>query len=103
MKKTDLAYTAGIIDGEGGHRMTTEFISGECICPAPMMSEIDRQKLISEMRKSIYTNKCIIDKEWRVRNPVFDKKGEKTTTKVRIRPARTIDEVEFIIKELTLG
>jgi len=82
--------------------MTTEFISGECICPAPMMPEIDRQKRVSEMRKSIYANKCVIEKEWRVHNPVFDSKGEKTTTKFRIRPARTIDEVEFIVKELDL-
>ena len=82
--------------------MTTEFISGECICPAPMISEIDRQNRVAEMRKSIYANKCVIDKEWRVHNPVFDKKGEKTTTKFRIRPARTIDEIEFIVKELGL-
>lgn len=78
-------------------------ISAECICPAPMMTEIDRQKRVADMRKSIYVNKCVIEKEWRVHNPVFDKKGEKTTTMFRIRPARTMDELEFIVKELGLG
>ena len=82
--------------------MNSEFLSAECICPAPMMSEIDRQKRLAEMRKSIYMNQCVIEKEWRVRNPVFDKRGEKTTTKFLIRPARTIDEMEFIVKELDI-
>jgi len=82
--------------------MATELLSAECICPAPMMTEIDRQKRVSEMRKSIYANECVIEKEWRVHNPVFDKKNEKTTTMFRIRPARTIDELEFIVKELGL-
>jgi hypothetical protein len=68
-----------------------------------MMTEIDRQKRVADMRKSIYVNKCVIEKEWRVHNPVFDKKGEKTTTMFRIRPARTMDELEFIVKELGLG
>jgi hypothetical protein len=82
--------------------MTTDLVSAECICPAPMMSEIDRQKRVSDMRKSIYNNKCVIEKEWRVHNPVFDKKGEKSTTMFRIRPARTRDELEFIIRALGL-
>jgi len=77
-------------------------IMAECICPAPMMPETERQKRVADIRKSIYTNGCMIEKEWRVHNPVFDKKGEKTTTKFRIRPARTIDEWEFIAKELGL-
>ena len=78
-----------------------EFLSsGECICPAPGMSEIDRQKRVENMRKSIYANLCVVEKEWRVHNPVFDKKGEKTTTMFKIRPARTMDEVEYIAKEL---
>ena len=80
--------------------MLTEMLSAECVCPAPMMSEIDRQKRVADMRKSIYQNKCVIEREWRAHNPVFDKKGEKTTTKFRIRPAKTIDELEFIVKEL---
>lgn len=82
--------------------METDLISAECVCPAPMMSEIDRQKRVADMRKSIYTNECMIEKEWRVYNPVFDKKGEKTTTMFRIRPAKTIGELEFIVKELGL-
>ena len=82
--------------------METELISAECVCPAPMMSEIDRQKRVADMRKSIFANRCVIEKEWRVHNPAFDKKGEKSTTMFRVRPARTMDEVEFIVKELGL-
>ena len=80
--------------------MGSEFLSAECVCPAPMMSEIDRQKRVSDMRKSIYANGCVIEKEWRVHNPVFDKKGEKTTTMMRIRQARTDDEVDFILSKI---
>jgi len=80
--------------------MGTEMISAECIIPAPMMSESDRQKQLEEYRRKVWANRCIIEREWRVRNPVFDKKGEKTTTMFKIRPARTIDELEFMISKL---
>lgn len=80
--------------------MNTEFISADCIIPAPMMPEIDRQKRIEGYRLGAWARGCIIEKEWRVRNPVFDKKGEKTTTMMRVRPARTDDEVKFIISKL---
>ena len=83
--------------------MTQDLMSAECICPAPMMSEIDRQKRVADMRKSIYANKCVIEKEWRVHNPVFDKRGDKSTTMFRVRPAKTIDELEFIVQELGLA
>jgi len=73
-----------------------EFMSGECIYPAPMISELERQKRLKEYRLNIYANGCIIEKEWRIHNPVFDGKGEKTTTKMKIRPIRTSDELEFI-------
>jgi len=65
-----------------------------------MMSETDRQKRVEEYRLGAWARGCIIEKEWRVHNPVFDKKGEKTTTMMRIRPARTDDEVEFIVSKL---
>ena len=80
--------------------MGTEFISADCIIPAPMMSETERQKRVEQYRLGAWAKSCIIEKEWRVRNPVFDKKGEKTTTMMRIRPARTKDEVEFILSKL---
>jgi hypothetical protein len=83
-------------------RQGQDLLRADCICPAPGMSEIDRQKCVADMRKSIYANSCVIEKEWRVRNLIFDKKGEKSTTMFRIRPARTIDELEFIVKELGL-
>ncbi len=74
-----------------GDEMIQELISADCICPAPMMSEVDRQKRVEAMRKSIYVNGCMIEKEWRVRNPVFDSKGEKSTTMFRFRPAKNLE------------
>ena len=80
--------------------MNIEFIRGDSIIPAPMMSETERQKVVERHRIGAWANGCIIEKEWRVRNSVFDKKGEKSTTMMRVRPARTQDEVEFIISKL---
>jgi len=80
--------------------MNTKFLSGECIFPAPMVDEIERQKRLDKFRLSIWANKCVIEKEWRVHNPVFDRKGEKTTTKFKIRPARTESELDFLISRL---
>ena len=80
--------------------MPTEMISADCVIPAPMMSETDRQKRIERYRLGAWARGCIIEKEWRVHNPVFDKKDEKTTTMMRVRPAKTKDEVEFILTKL---
>ena len=80
--------------------MNIEFIRGDSIIPAPMMREAERQKIVERHRIGAWANGCIIEKEWRARNSVFDKKGEKSTTMMRVRPARTQDEVEFIISKL---
>jgi len=76
-----------------------EFISGDCIYPCPMVSETERQKRLEDYRLGIWRNGCIIEKEWRVHNPVFDKKGEKSTTMMRIRHARTQDEADFLMSK----
>lgn len=78
-----------------------ELISADCIIPCPMKSEIERQELVEKYRLGAWARGCIIEKEWRVHNPVFDKKGEKTTTMFRIRPAQTDNEMEFIVSKLT--
>ena len=80
----------------------SKLISGICICPAPMITEIERQKRLEEFRLCIWANGCIIEKEWRVYNPVFDKKGEKTTTKFLVRPAKDKSELEFTASKLKL-
>lgn len=82
--------------------MSTEFISGDCIYPCPMVSEIERQQRLEDYRLGIWGNGCVIEKEWRVHNPVFDKKGEKSTTMMKIRPARTDDEISFILSVIKL-
>ncbi len=80
--------------------MPNELISADCCIPAPMMSETQRQELVQKYRIGAWVRGCIIEREWRVHNPVFDKKGEKTTTVFRVRPARTDDEIEFIVSQL---
>jgi len=65
-----------------------------------MMSETKRQELIAKYRIGAWAKGCIIEKEWRIRNPVFDKKGEKSTTMMRVGPVKTEDEVEFIVNQL---
>jgi len=80
--------------------VNNELISADCIIPCPMKSESERQKLIEEYRLGAWARGCIIEKEWRVHNPVLDKKGEKSTMMMRIRPAKTPDEVEFILSRI---
>lgn len=83
-----------------------ELVSAETIFPAPMVTETERQKRLEKHRLSIWANGCVIEKEWRVHNPVFDEKGEKTTTKFLVRPAKDKGEFEFIasrLEELSKG
>jgi len=68
--------------------------------PAPMMEEAERQKRVSAFRLGVYAQGCVIEREWRVHNPVFDKRGEKTTTKFVIRPVATEDEAKYVASEL---
>jgi len=82
--------------------MNNEMINADCIYPCPMVSEIERQKRLEDYRIGIWRNGCVIEREWRIHNPVFDKKGEKTTTMMRIRPAKTQDEVDFLMSKLTI-
>lgn len=80
--------------------MGIEMLQAECIYPAPMVSETERQKRLEQYRIGVWARGYIIEKEWRVHNPVFDKKGEKTTTKMLIHPAKTEDEMQFILSKL---
>ena len=80
--------------------MVSELISAETTFPAPMITETERQQRLEKHRLSIWANGCVIEKEWRVRNPVFDKKGEKTTTKFLVRPAKDEGELEFIVSKI---
>ena len=80
--------------------MTNEFLSADCIYPCPMTSETERQKRLEDYRLGVWRTGCVIEKEWRVHNPVFDKKGEKSTTMMRIRTAKTDDEVDFILTKV---
>jgi len=77
-----------------------EMISADCIIPCPMKSESERQELVESYRYGAWARGCIIEKEWRVKNPAFDNKGEKSTTMMRVRPAKTQDEVDFILSKL---
>lgn len=85
----------------GDGKVSQEMIKATCIFPCPGVDEAERQRRLNEHRKNVWGNGCIIESETRIHNPVFDKKGEKTTTKMVMRPARTDDEIAFIISALS--
>ena len=57
--------------------MGIELLSADCVIPAPMMSETKRQELVEKYRIGAWARGCVIEKEWRVRNPVLIKRGRK--------------------------
>lgn len=66
------------------------------LTPTPWMTEAERQSRFELARKGVYYNGMFIESEKRVRNPLSDKKGEKTTLEMTIRPCRTKDEAGFV-------
>jgi hypothetical protein len=64
--------------------------------PAPMCSEIERAERVENARRGIWLDGMFIESERRVRNPAFDKRGEKTTTELKWRPCKTQDEADFV-------
>ena len=84
----------------GGRRLGDRFIASEIVVPAPMMSEIDREKEVNVVRRNAWRGGYIITEERRVHNPAFDKRGEKSTTKIKIRPVKTQGEADFVMSKL---
>lgn len=64
-----------------------KFLGCSAVCPMPMMSNEDRQKRAKIIKESAVKQGLVIVKESWIRNPVFDKAGEKTTLKLKIKPS----------------
>jgi len=71
--------------------------SAEALVPAPMMSEIEREKVINKAIDSAYMGGWFVKAQKRIRNDAFDRGKEKTTTQLSLRTCRTKDEAEMVI------
>ena len=71
--------------------MGQELIEAEVIIPAPMMTEDSRLKLWEAERQKLRDGGFMIMAERRVKNTAFDFKNDRTTLKIKIRPA-SLDE-----------
>jgi hypothetical protein len=67
------------------------------LIPAPFISEIERQKRIDDAIKGIWIDGYFIESQNRIKNDIFDKKSEKTTTQIVYRACKNKDEAEFIL------
>lgn len=67
-------------------------VLAQFIIAAPQASEIERTAKVKEAMDDAIMRGMVIVLQKRVHNPVFDKRGEKSSTEVHIRPCRTHDE-----------
>lgn len=67
--------------------MDTEFLGGTVTLPTPFMTEECRLARLEEERQKLRAMGMMIISERRVRNPAFDKKGERTTFNITIKPS----------------
>lgn len=70
------------------------------LVPAPMKSEVERAALVEEARRCLWLQGFWIEKERRLENSVFDRKGEKTTTEIVFRVCKTEDEAKFVTQKI---
>lgn len=68
--------------------------------PCPMMTEIQREEKVQKALNGLYLHGYFVEILGRRRNPVFDKKGEKSTTKIMFRPPKNEDEARFILDKI---
>jgi hypothetical protein len=68
--------------------------------PAPLVTEVVRQARVDEAKRSAWLEGYWIVSERRTRNPVFDKRGEKSTTELVVRPCRNEDEAAAVLERI---
>lgn len=74
--------------------------SAETLVPAPMVSEVAREARVEEQKESLWLEGYFITAIVRVRNPVFDKPGEKSTTKIKFRVCKTEAEAKYVLSKV---
>jgi len=75
-------------------------VGGVSVIPCPGCSEIEIQDKIKMGRLCLYSKGFIVTEERRIRNSVFDKRGEKTSTRLAWRSIKNKGEAKFIGREL---
>lgn len=70
------------------------------IIPAPMKTEKERAAMIEKVRQRLWLHGAWIERESRVKNPVFDKKSEKSSTKIVWRVCQSEDEAKFVMAKI---
>ena len=73
------------------------------LLPAPIMDETRRLSLIERAHRSAILDGYHIVSERRIRNPVFDGPGEKTTTSFVVRPCRNKKEAAAAVEQIRLA
>lgn len=64
--------------------------------PAPLRDLVQLEAKRAEIRLDFWREGLFIARERQVRNPVFDRKGERSTTRFVVRPCKTAVEATFV-------
>lgn len=70
------------------------------ILPGPAKSETDREQMIEAVSRAAWSNGLWVESVVRVRNPVFDKRDEKGSVKMKFRPCKTEVESKFVLLKI---
>ena len=87
-------------DGTWGVLTCADASLRESIVPVPVMTESIRGKLIQSAVGSLYLRGFFVVSQERMRNPVFDREGEQTTTLIVYRACKNEDEAEVVKDEI---
>lgn len=71
------------------------------VVPVPMIDEIERECRVARARDQIHLQGLWIDSVRRVRNDVFDRSGEKSTTQFKVRGCCTDNEARYVLMRVS--
>ena len=77
-----------------------DYFEAEGLIPCPMMDEIAREVRVRKAIEGKWLAGYWCEVVGRKKNPVFDKKGEKSSVKIKWRFCHTEDEAKFIVKKV---
>jgi len=72
---------------------------GIAVLPAPSSTELEIEQMVEQAKRSYWIRGYYIQSISRVRNPVFDKANERTTTKIEFRACRNATEATFVLEK----
>lgn len=71
--------------------------AAECLIPGLDLSLTEREEQLEKAKEGAWLRGLFVDNIRRVRNTVFDKKGQKTSIKMCIRMCKNREEAEFVL------